>query len=158
GGNVAVTANGAIDARFGVDAENFGSGATTVTTVGPVTATTGNGIFALAAGGNSNVNVTAGDVTSTGNTGVIARLTKAGGFGVMNVTVGNVSGTTGIEATNSGFGATSVIANGTVTGTLAEGINATGSGAVSVAVAGTVSGATRGLTLVGGAAGISNSS
>ncbi|WP_246773875.1 autotransporter outer membrane beta-barrel domain-containing protein [Bradyrhizobium diazoefficiens] len=150
-GNVGVTANGAIDARFGIDAENFGSGSTTVKTVGPVTATTGNGIFALAAGANSNVNVTAGDVTSTGNTGVIARLTKVGGFGIMDVTVGNVSGTTGIDAANSGLGATSVTANGTVTGTLAEGIKATGSGAVSVAVAGTVTGATRGLTLVGGA-------
>lgn len=155
-GNIAVTANGAIDARFGVDAENFGSGSTMVKTVGPVTATTGNGIFALAAGANSNVDVTAGDVTSTGNTGVIARLTKVGGFGVMDVTVGNVSGTTGIDATNSGLGATSVTANGTVTGTSAEGIKATGSGAVSVAVAGTVTGATRGLTLVGGTVDVTN--
>ena len=32
-GNVNVTANSTIDARFGVDAENFGSGSTTVKTV-----------------------------------------------------------------------------------------------------------------------------
>ena len=46
-GNIDVTANGAMTARFGVDAENFGSGSTSVTTVGPVNVTTGNGIFAL---------------------------------------------------------------------------------------------------------------
>jgi hypothetical protein len=33
-GDVSVTANGAIDARFGIDAENFGSGHTSVTTIG----------------------------------------------------------------------------------------------------------------------------
>ncbi|WP_218016739.1 hypothetical protein, partial [Sphingomonas pruni] len=51
-GNIDVTANGAINARFGVDAENFGTGNTSVTTVGPVNVTTGNGIFALTTGGN----------------------------------------------------------------------------------------------------------
>src|SRR5213079_2767687 len=62
-GNIDVTANGSIDARFGIDAENFGSGSTSVTTVGPVNATSGNGIFALGTGGDVVVN--AGDVTST---------------------------------------------------------------------------------------------
>ncbi|MGO4567343.1 hypothetical protein AB4Z52_20260 [Rhizobium sp. 2YAF20] len=60
-GNIDATANGSIDARFGIDAENFGSGSTTVTTVGPVTATSGDGIFALSSGGAVTVN--AGDVT-----------------------------------------------------------------------------------------------
>ncbi|MDF0752922.1 hypothetical protein NLU14_22105, partial [Marinobacter sp. 71-i] len=61
-GNIDVTANGAIDARFGVEAQNFGTvGSTTVKTVGPVNATTGNGIFASAAGGA--VSVTTGAVT-----------------------------------------------------------------------------------------------
>ena len=50
-GDVNVTANGTIDARFGIDAENFGAGSTTVTTVGAVNATSGNGIFALTSGG-----------------------------------------------------------------------------------------------------------
>ena len=63
-GDVDVTANGAINARFGIDAENFGSGDTSVTTVGPVNVTTGNGIFALTTGGN--VTVQAGDVSSSG--------------------------------------------------------------------------------------------
>ena len=150
-GNVDVTANGKIDARFGIDAENFGSGNTTVTTAGPVTVTTGNGIFALATGGN--VKVTAGDVTATGNTAIIARQTKAAGLGTIDVTAGNVSGTTGIEATNAGNGATSVTTTGLVTGTFAEGIKATGGGAVSVSVADTVTGATTGLLLTGGTGG-----
>ncbi|MBP2449068.1 autotransporter outer membrane beta-barrel domain-containing protein [Rhizobium leguminosarum] len=153
-GDIDLTANGAIDARFGIDAENFGSGSTTVKTVGPVTATTGNGLFAQTSGGN--VTVTAGDVSSTGNTAIVARQIKAAGAGAIAVTAGNVSGTTGIEATNSGTGATSVTATGTVVGTLAEGIKVTGNGAVNVTVAGTVTGATRGLSLVGGTGGSGN--
>ncbi|WP_065092054.1 MULTISPECIES: autotransporter domain-containing protein [unclassified Rhizobium] len=151
-GNLDVTANGAIDARFGIDADNFGSGSTTVKTVGPVTATSGNGLFARTTGGN--VTVTAGDVSSTGDTAIVARQTKAAGTGAVVVTAGNVSGTTGIEATNSGAGTTSVTATGTVVGTLGEGIEATGNGAVNVTVAGTVTGLTRGLSLVGGSGSI----
>ena len=153
-GNIDVTANGSMDARFGVDAENFGSGSTSVTTVGPVTATSGNGIFALSTGGA--VTVTAGDVTSTGNTAIIAQQTSTAGSGAVNVTAGNVSGTTGIIANNIGTGTIGITANGTVTGTSAEGILATGNGAVSVAVANTVTGATRGLSLVGGTGGTGN--
>jgi len=153
-GNIDVTANGAMTARFGVDAENFGTGTTSVTTVGPVNATTGNGIFALATGGNVTVN--AGDVTSTGNTAIIAQQTKVAGAGNVDVTAGNVSGTTGIDAHNFGTGTVSVTANGTVTGTAAEGIKATGNGAVSVSVANAVTGATNGLTLVGGTGGAGN--
>ncbi len=153
-GNINITANSTIDARFGIDAENFGSGSTTVKTVGAVNATTGNGIFALATGGN--VSVTTGAVTSTGNTAIIARQTNAAGAGTIDVTAnGNVSGTTGIEATNAGNGLITVITGGTVTGTVAEGIKATGGGAVDVQVAGTVMGVTRGLTLVGVTNGIS---
>jgi outer membrane autotransporter protein len=101
--------------------------------------------------------VTAADVTATGNTAIVANQTKAGAAGTIAVTAANVSGTTGIAATNSGLGAISITANGTVTGTTAEGIKATGNGAVSVAVAGTVTGATRGLTLVGGTVDVTNS-
>jgi|GEM_PF-1038663 len=153
-GNIDITANGAINARFGVDAENFGTGNTSVTTVGPVTATSGNGIFASTNGGN--VTVTAGDVSSTGNTAIIGRQSNAAGAGAIDITGGNVSGTTGIEATNSGTGTVSVTANGTVTGTLNEGIKATGNDVVSVSVADTVTGATNGLTLVGGTGGAGN--
>ncbi|MBY5364436.1 autotransporter domain-containing protein, partial [Rhizobium leguminosarum] len=151
-GNVDVTANGSIDARFGIDAENLGSGSTTVKTAGPVTATSGQGLFALTTGGD--LTVTAGDVISTGNTAIAAHQNKIGAAGAITVTAGNVSGTTGIEATNSGTGATSVTATGTVVGTAAEGIKATGNGAVNVTVADTVTGATRGLSLVGGSGSI----
>ncbi|WP_244420747.1 autotransporter outer membrane beta-barrel domain-containing protein [Mesorhizobium japonicum] len=150
-GNIDVTANGSLDARFGIDAENFGSGSTKVTTVGPVTVTTGNGIFALSTGGDVTVN--AGDVTSTGNTAIIAQQTKVAGSGIIDVTAGKVSGTTGIDAHNFGTGATSVTANGTVTGSFAEGIKVVGNAAVTVSVADTVTGATRGLSLVGGTGG-----
>ncbi|MER8580763.1 autotransporter outer membrane beta-barrel domain-containing protein [Mesorhizobium sp. M1423] len=153
-GNINVTANGSIDARFGIDAENFGSGSTSVTTIGPVNVTTGNGIFALSTGGN--VIVTAGDVTAVSNTAIIAQQTKVAGAGVVDVTAGNVSGTTGIDAHNFGTGAVAVVANGTVTGTAAEGIKAIGNGAVSVSVADTVTGATRGLSLIGGTGGSGN--
>jgi len=95
-------------------------------------------------------------VTATGNTAISAQQTKAAGSGVIAVTAGNVSGTTGIDARNFGTGAINITANGTVTGTAAEGIKATGNSAVSVAVAGTVTGATRGLSLVGGTGGTGN--
>ena len=153
-GNIDVTANGSINARFGVDAENFGKGNTSVTTVGPVTATSGNGIFALSAGGNVTVN--AGDVTSTGNIAIIAQQTAGAGTGAVSVTAGNVSGTTGISATNFGSGTIGITTTGTVTGTSAEGILATGRNAVSVSVANTVTGATRGLSLIGGTGGAGN--
>ncbi len=153
-GNINVTANGSIDARFGIDAENFGSGSTTVTTVGAVNVTTGNGIFASTSGGNVTVN--AGAVTSTGNTAIIAQQNDAAQAGTINVTAGNTSGTTGIVATNSGTGATTITANGTVTGTAAQGISVTGNNAVTVNVANTVTGATRGLDLIGGTGGTGN--
>ncbi len=153
-GNIDVTANGTIDARFGIDAENFGKGSTKVTTVGAVNATSGNGIFALSAGGNVTVN--AGDVTSTGNTAIIAQQTSAAGAGAVNVTTGKVSGTTGIVVNNAGSGVIGITTHGTVTGTSAEGILATGKGAVTVVVDQTVTGATRGLSLIGGTGGTGN--
>ncbi|TGQ64136.1 autotransporter outer membrane beta-barrel domain-containing protein [Mesorhizobium sp. M00.F.Ca.ET.186.01.1.1] len=89
-GNIDVTANGSLDAQsgMGIDAENYGSGSTKVTTVGPVTVTTGNGIFARSAGGDVTVN--AGDVTSTGNTAIVARQTGAGAIDI--TTSGTVEG------------------------------------------------------------------
>jgi hypothetical protein len=150
-GEVNVTANGSIDARFGVDAENFGSGNTLVTTVGPVNVTSGNGIFALSTGGH--IVVTAGDVTSTGNIAIIAQQTKVAGAGLIGVSAGNVSGTTGIDVRNAGTGDIGVNSTGMVTGTAAEGIHAVGNAAVTVTTTGTVTGATRGLSLIGGTGG-----
>jgi hypothetical protein len=139
-GNIDVTANGSLGARFGIDAENFGTGTTRVTTVGPVTATSGNGIFALTTGGA--VTVTAGNVTSSGNTAIFAQQVSAAGTGAVNVTAGTVSGTTGIFAVNSGSGAIGVTANGNVTGSSGDGIFAQSAGgplAITVAATGTVS-------------------
>lgn len=153
-GNVSVTTNAATDARFGIDAANFGTGTTTVNSVGPITATTGNGIYAQTAGGNVSIN--AGSVGSTGNTAIIAQQNNVAGAGAINVTAGNVNGTTGIASTNLGTGATTITANGTVTGTVLEGINVNGNNAVTVNVANTVTGATRGMTLIGGTGGTGN--
>jgi len=116
-GNISVTTNAAVNARFGIDAENFGSGSTTVNAVGPIAATTGNGIFGLTSGGTLIVN--SGAVTSTGNTAIIARQTDAAQAGAISVTgTGAISGTVGIEATNSGTGAVTVATGaGLVTGT-----------------------------------------
>ncbi|MER9854047.1 autotransporter domain-containing protein [Mesorhizobium sp. M0113] len=151
-GNIDVTANGSIDARFGIDAENFGSGSTTVTTVGPVTATSGNGIYAQSAG--AAVTVTAGDVTSTGNTAIIAQQTKAAGSGAVNVTVGNVSGTTGIRTLNNGTGAIGIITNGTVEGDIAA-ISAQSNSGNAIGI--TLSGATHNTALTAAALAITTS-
>ncbi len=138
-GNVGVTTNGAINARFGIDAANRGTGTTIVNAVGPITATTGNGINAQTAGGNVSVN--AGSVSSTGNTAIIAQQNNAAGTGAVNVTAGNVSGTTGILVNNLGTGLTTINANGTTTGTAGPSINANGSAAtVNVSASGTVNG------------------
>ena len=145
-GTLSVTANGAVSGNTAVSAQNYGTGATIVTTVGPVTAA-GTGIYAVSAGGGA-VSVTTGQVTATGNTAIFAF--QVAGAGTTEVTSsGAVSGTTGIDATNGGTGAVRVIAHGAVTGTSAEGIKATGNGAVDVQIAGTVMGATRGLSVQG---------
>ncbi|MER9894014.1 autotransporter outer membrane beta-barrel domain-containing protein [Mesorhizobium sp. M0119] len=151
-GNIDVTANGSIDARFGIDAENFGSGSTTVTTVGPVNATSGNGIFALSTGGA--VTVTAGDVTSTGNTAIVAQQTSAAGAGAVDVTAGNVSGTTGIFAFNNGSGAIGITANGTIEGDVAAIIALSNTGH---AIGITLSGATHNSALTATALAITTS-
>jgi len=138
-GNINVTANGTNNSRFGIDAENFGTGSTTVTTVGATNATTGNGIFALTNGGAVTVN--AGAVTSTGNTAIIAQQTNAAGAGAVNVTAGNVSGTTGIFLNNVGTGTSTINVNGSITGTAGPSINADGHAVVvNIAGSGTVNG------------------
>ncbi|MDO9335636.1 MAG: hypothetical protein Q7T61_04495 [Caulobacter sp.] len=150
-GDIDVTILGEINARFGVDAENFGTGSTTVLTGGDVNAATGNGVFALTRGGN--LLVLTGAVTSTGNTAIVARQDAGAGAGAVSVgTSGPVSGTTGIAATNLGTGATSVDAGSTVTGTAAEGLVVTAGGAVTVQVADVVTGALSGASVTGSGA------
>lgn len=148
-GNIDITANGSVDAAFGIVGDNFGRGSTTVTAIGMVNATDREGIFARTRGGD--ITVTAGDVTSISDNAISARV--FGASGTIDVTAGNVSGAGGILALNTGAGSIGITANGAVTGTTGAGIDVTGNGAVSVNVADVVTGATRGLTLVGGTGG-----
>jgi outer membrane autotransporter protein len=118
-GNVDVTANGAVGGAFGVDAENYGTGNVTVTTIGPITATTGYGVVGLT--GSGDVVVNTGNVSSTGAAAILAEQI-GGGAGTVGVTAGNVSGTRGIIAQTNGAGAVSVNALGNVTATNGNGI------------------------------------
>jgi hypothetical protein len=100
-----------------------------------VTATSGNGIFALTTGGN--VTVKAGDVGSTGNTAIVAQQALAGGAGNIKVTTGgNVSGTNGIVAQNNGTGNVSITVGGNVAAMAGVGVSAVNANAV--ANAGTI--------------------
>ncbi|MBP8072077.1 MAG: autotransporter domain-containing protein [Brevundimonas sp.] len=145
-GNVAVTTRAAVTGENGIVAVNLGTGSTTVTADGLITAT-GTGVFATAVEGN--VTVVAGDVTADGPVGIQA-MVEPGGTGDLSVTAGNVSGGIGILATNDGTGAVSVTANGAVTGTAGDGIAARGRNAVTLTVADIVTGETNGLNLAGG--------
>ncbi len=151
-----MTANGSIAARFGVDAENFGAGSTTVKTVGAVTATTGTGIFALATGGN--VLATAGDVTSASGTAILAQQVKVGGAGNVTVTTnGTVSGASGILAQTSGIGNVSVTVGGNVTTTAGAGVAALNiNPAVSTGTIDVTVNAGKTVTAVGGAGVLTN--
>ncbi|PSJ40892.1 hypothetical protein C7I55_11500 [Sphingomonas deserti] len=149
-GDIDVTTQAAISGRYGIEAYNLGSGSTTVTAIGPVSADGAYGVSARTNAGN--VIVSTGDVTST-DLAVVARQVSAGAAGVVDVTVRNVLGTQGILADNNGASGVTVRASGTVTGTSLEGIRATGNDAVTIAAAQTVTGATSGLLLVGGSGG-----
>lgn len=145
-GNVAVTTRAAVTGENGIVAVNLGTGSTSVTSDGPVTAT-GTGVFATAV--NGDVTVVAGDVTADGPVGIEARI-EDGGTGDVSVTAGDVSGGVGIRARNDGAGAVTVVANGAITGTDTDGIVASGESAVTVTVADMVSGERIGLNLAGG--------
>ena len=146
----------------GIDARNYGTGATSVTASGDTTGVHGDGIHAIASG--TNLIVTA-DRASGGDYGIYA---SNSGTGTTSVTAkGDVTGTTydgihastssgtdltvtadakvsgggyGIYASNFGTGATSVTANGDVTGVGDDGIHAISSGAGLTITAAKVSG------------------
>ena len=148
-GNVAVTTRAAVTGENGIVAVNLGTGSTTVTADGLITAT-GTGVFATAVEGN--VTVVAGDVTADGPVGIEAGIGD-GGTGDLSVTAGDVSGGVGILARNDGSGAVTVVANGAITGTDNDGISASGESAVTVTVADIVTGHLGGLSLSGGTGG-----
>ena len=150
-GKVDITTNGAISGDLGIIAQSFGTGAAIVTAVGPVNTTRG-GVFAQSRGGD--VSISTGVVTSASDVAVFAIQSGFAGAGAINITTnGDISGATGIAASNSSTGAVSVIANRAVTGTTGEGIVASGRAAVDVQIAGTVAGAVRGLRLAAGTGG-----
>lgn len=130
-GNVNVTMAGVSStAGYGIVAVASGTGTTSVTTTGPVTAY-GTAITALSLGGTTSVSAT-GQVTTTGTTAGNAILAYSGA-GNVTVTSNGVSG--GSAAAIYAYataGATSVTDTGTVTGA-ARGIYAySGTSSVSV--------------------------
>ena len=79
--------------------------------------------------GGGALSVTAGTVTggtALGNSGIYARNGSAGNYAGTSLTLSTaaVTGYTGIDARNYGFGAMSITASGLVTGTNGYGINA----------------------------------
>ena len=153
-GSIAVTSGGTISGGAnGIDATNYGTGNTSITTTGTVTGTSSIGIYAINNNSSAGyLNVSAATVTGyyngiyaendgTGDTSVSASglVTGTNGDGIniknttnntgeLNVTSANVTGTTnGIEATNNGIGNTIIDSTGgTVTGTNNVGIYALG--------------------------------
>ena len=135
----------------GIDAQNNGTGALTITANGNVTGTGGIGIFARNYGTDLTVSTGAGTTVSGGNEGIFA---QNFGMGALTITAnGNVTGTTGtgingrnvngtdlsvttaagttvsggsygIFSLNYGTGALTITANGNVTSTNGIGISA----------------------------------
>jgi outer membrane autotransporter protein len=137
-GNVSITNNDAINAgNYGIDSANFGAGSITVNSVGPITATGGNGINALTSGGN--ITITADDITASAGTGINVEQQDAAQSGNVSVTTtGAVAGSNdGIVASNLGTGGVTVSATGgSVTGGT-DGIQATATtGPIAVTLSG----------------------
>lgn len=146
-GDVDVTTVGSVVGARGIEAENSGSGSTTVNAAGPVVATAGEGIFAFSTAGD--VTVVAADVTASDDGIEVRQL----GVGVGDVTVsaGRISGANGIIAANgSEGGAVTVTTTGAITGTTGSGIEILAKGAVTLSVADTVTGAVDGLRIEAG--------
>lgn len=154
GGNVDVEpASTVYGGGVGIDAETFGTGTVTVTTVGDITGDANDGIRAVSTDGDITVTTAAdtivtGDALGTGNgDGIDAR---AGGAGNVRVLANSdVYGDPGIISTSI-TGNVWATANGTTVGTVAEGVYAevTGSSATSYVLvdgAGNVTGATNGI-------------
>jgi len=98
-GSVTINTNGALSGgNFGIYANNFGTGALTITANGNVTGTGNSGIVGWNDGTNLSVTTAAGTMVSGGLDGIVAN--------------------------NFGHGATTVTANGNVTGTTGNGISA----------------------------------
>ncbi|ODR94928.1 hypothetical protein AUC70_03865 [Methyloceanibacter stevinii] len=145
----------------GIEANNFGTGATKITANGAVTGTAADGIHAENAGTATALTVTANSTVTGGQRGILARNYGSGateitangdvtgdfraGIEVYNNTNATdltvtasakvAGGTFGIYAFNNGSGPVEITAKGNVTGTVEDGINAVSDGTpISVAV------------------------
>ncbi len=144
---------GVISGATGISAGNYGSGATTITTNGPVTGTAGSGVTITSAkqlaitqsasspitatgAGISGTNLGGGDTTittnaaikSSANVGITAEQRVAGNL-IIKQSAGDIEGSTaGISATNFGTGALeiSVSANVKAAGSAGLGVYASG--------------------------------
>lgn len=151
-GGLSVNVNNVTGDIYGIFALNTGLGATSVSSVGTVTGTNDNGIYATAlnSANTGGVSVSANNVSGensgifaandgVGNTAVVATGTVSGatgdgiltintnaaGSGALDVSANNVTGNTnGINVQNIGLGATNVTSTGSSVGTNSNGINA----------------------------------
>ncbi|RUX70908.1 hypothetical protein EN925_07905 [Mesorhizobium sp. M7A.F.Ca.US.006.04.2.1] len=146
GKDLTVTANGKVDSgNTGIFVENYGTGATSITTKGAVTAAGLYGIYAFSGGTDLTIDAVAvsgvvygiyADNKGTGSTSITAKAAVTGtndtgiyAFNDDTTTAGLTvdamavsGGKYGIHAENRGAGATSVTAKGAVTGTDRVGI------------------------------------
>jgi len=165
GTDLTISAQGVSGGSEGILALHEGTGSLSITASGAVTSTAGNGIRAensfsgdnltiSAAGvsgatsgivatnsGTGDLDVTASDlVTGTGQNGIYARITNAGG-GNLTISADGVSGANlGIYAKNFGTGGVSITATGAVTATTGTGIVARNNagGAITISASDTV--------------------
>tara|TARA_R110000868_G_scaffold4155_43_gene25646 strand:+ start:12107 stop:14470 length:2364 start_codon:yes stop_codon:yes gene_type:complete len=140
GGDLTIDANNVAGAASGIHADNYGTGATSITATGTVSSSSGIGIYAINDYVSGGMTVQAVDVSgtfggvevSTYGTGPVSvtttgDVTSAGGDGIfvgngydgtdLTINANNVSGGYhGIHAENYGTGALTITATGTVTG------------------------------------------
>ena len=151
GTDLTVTATDVSGSDRGIDARNYGTGALSVTSKGPVTGSNFDGIYVLnyyASIGNVNIDVaevmggtsgifarnygagsisitSSGDVTGTTASGISAQHMNNSGTDLVITTTGAVSGgSRGIDAQHGGTGILSITSTGNVTGTGSSGISA----------------------------------
>ena len=155
-------------ANIGINANNYGSAALSITTTGTVTGTNGTGVYARNYGTDLTIQaaaVTSGgagiraynfgtgalSITSTGTVGattgkgVYAKSYGTGGLTIQTAAV--TGGTAGIDARipNGGGGALSITSTGTVTATTGIGVYARTYGTGLTIQTGAVTGATEGI-------------
>ncbi|CAJ1412166.1 unnamed protein product [Effrenium voratum] len=143
-GALSITATGTVMSTIGdgIDADNEGSGALSVTATGAVTSLNGIGIDAISDSNGTDLTIQGADVTAY-NDGIEA---DNKGSGALSITAtGTVMSTVGdgIDADNSAAGTDLIIQVASVTGgDQGVSVNNKGSGATSITVSGAVIGGT----------------